>query len=99
MCTDHRLNLWHAGKWSRGQGDEGHGCVAARLSGRRNHTINVIIYQKARLSPHKPKCQRLNPGLIKAGAEWRGQEAQRRLTISVVYANINRLVTGESVTG
>lgn len=77
---DHRLNLWHGGKWSERRregeaGDEACGYVGARRR-ERNHTINVIIYQKASLSPHKPKCHRLNPALIRPALS--GEDRQQR---------------------
>lgn len=51
----------------------------------------MVIYQKASLSPHKPKCHHLNPALIRPALN--GEDRRLRgLTISVVYNNINRLV-------
>lgn len=56
-----------------------------------NHHVDVVIYQKASFSPHKPKCHHLNPALIRPVLN--GEDSRLRgLTISVVYNNINRLV-------
>lgn len=70
---------------------ERHGGENEDGRGERNHHVNVVIYQKASLSPHKPKCHHLNPALIRPALN--GEDRRLRgLTISVVYNNINRLV-------
>lgn len=60
----------------------------------RNHHVDVVIYQKALLGPHKPKCQLLNPALIRPALS--GEDRKLRgLTISVVYNNTATSCGGE----
>lgn len=47
-------------------------------------TLMWPFHQKALFCPHKPKCHRLNPALIRAWSEWRRQEAERTDAISCV---------------